>query len=318
MASPGRPRVVVVDDHPAVLEASANMLNQKFTVVGTATTGAAAVRCVADLNPDVVVMDVAMPELNGFQAWSQIRLNGSKARVVFLSNFAGEDFVLAALRDGASAFVDKSRMQRDLIAAVGHALSGRSWTPHCGVLPRWRPRTGRAHDVQFYRSDAFLVHAVASFFESALDEGDAVVSIASEPHRRALETEFSARGFDVRELETSARYSPLDSAAALDAVLVNGGPNRDRFYSLLDPIVERARAASTIAHVTVFGEVAPILCAAGRVEEMTELEAIADEFVASRGISLLCAYSTEYLHDDETGLMNRICDRHAAIVPALA
>ena len=150
---------------------------------------------------------------------------------MFLSSYAGEEYVLAGVSQGASAFVTKSRMERDLLTAVDHAQAGRTFIPCAGALPRWRPRSGRRHDLQLYDTDAFLVDAVMTFFDNALQAGDSIVALATEPHRHAFDMELRARGFDVDALIASGRYSAADAATALEAILVDGMPDRDLFMT---------------------------------------------------------------------------------------
>jgi len=309
-------RVVVVDDHPDVLKAAAAILDRKYDVVGTATSGAGAVELSLRLDPDVIVLDVAMPGLDGFQAAAQIRKAGSNARIVFLSNYAGEEYVLASISQGASAFVAKPRLERDLLAAVDHAQAGRMFIPSPGALPRWRPRPSRRHDLQLYTTDAFLVDAVVTFFDNALEAGDSIIAVASEPHRHALDLELRARGLDVDALSVAGRYSAFDATTALEAIVLDGMPDRDKFMTLLDPMLERGLAAASGSppQVTLFGEIAPILCANRQFDAMLRLEQIADEAAASRPMSILCGYSTECLHDDGTDLMASVCGKHAVIV----
>jgi len=309
-------RVVVVDDHPDVLKAAAAILDRKYDVVGTATSGAGAVELSLRLDPDVIVLDVAMPGLDGFQAAAQIRKAGSNARIVFLSNYAGAEYVLASISQGASAFVAKPRLERDLLAAVDHAQAGRMFIPSPGALPRWRPRPSRRHDLQLYTTDAFLVDAVVTFFDNALEAGDSIIAVASEPHRHALDLELRARGLDVDALSVAGRYSAFDATTALEAIVLDGMPDRDKFMTLLDPMLERGLAAASGSppQVTLFGEIAPILCANRQFDAMLRLEQIADEAAASRPMSILCGYSTECLHDDGTDLMASVCGKHAVIV----
>ena len=131
---------MVVDDHPRVLEAARTILGRKYDVVGSATTGRGAVDLSLRLDPDAIVLDIDMPGLDGFQAAAQIRKAGSNARIVFLSNYAGEDYVLASVSQGASAFVAKARMEFDLLAAVDHPAIARSqWSLASVVIP-WMAR----------------------------------------------------------------------------------------------------------------------------------------------------------------------------------
>jgi len=311
-----RPRVLVVDDHPVVLNAVAEILNSRCEVVGAESTGAAAIDASARLDPDAIVLDVAMPGLDGFQTATRIRKAGARARIVFLSNFIGEDYVLGGMSHGASGFVTKPRMTVDLLPALDHALAGRAFIPLAGALPRWRERAGRPHDLLTYATDTFLIDSVLTFYDNALEAGDSIIAVASKSHLQALDDGFAARGLDVAALTSSGRYTSADSSSALDAILVNGMPDRQRLDALLDSILERALAASIAStpHATMFGEIAPILCGRGDYDAMLSLEQLADEFVRTRPISLLCAYSTATTLDP--AVHAGICGKHDAIVPA--
>ena len=94
--------------------------------------GDALVRASAQLKPDVCVIDISMPQLNGIDAAIKMRENGSEAKVVFLTVNEDSDFVRAALRTGALGYVLKSRMASDLCGAINGAISGRLFvSPSC-------------------------------------------------------------------------------------------------------------------------------------------------------------------------------------------
>jgi len=318
VSAAARSRVVIADDHPGVREALTALLGTTFDVVDAVGDGLAAVEAVLRLCPDVVVLDVAMPGLDGFQAASRIAASGSAARIVFLSNYAGDDFVLTGLSKGAFGFVSKLHLSRDLIPAIRRALAGRTFMPSAGVLPRWRRPPGRRHDVQLYRSDGFLTRAVIGFFENALEEGHSIIAVASASHLHALDEELRARHRDVTALTDAGRYSWHESTAVLESILdADGRPDATLFRAALDPLLDRALAAATSSppHVSMFGEIAPILCARGEFEHMRRLEGIAGDFEAARPLSILCGYSTECLAGDE-GLSAHICAAHSTVVPA--
>ena len=117
--------VVLADDHPAVLRSASELLASRFTVVAEVSDGRSAVEAVARLNPDVAVLDIMMPELNGIGAAREIRRNRSCVKIVFLTVQNDRDYVSAALEAGASGYVLKSRMRSDLLSAVEHALVDR-------------------------------------------------------------------------------------------------------------------------------------------------------------------------------------------------
>jgi DNA-binding NarL/FixJ family response regulator len=309
-------RVVVADDHRDFGDAATRILTHTCDVVATVRDGASAIAATSEFNPDVVVLDVGMPGLDGFQTASRIKASGSSARIVFLSNFTGDDFVLAGVTRGASAFVAKSEMLHDLAEAVSHVAEGRSFVPSASVLPQWRRETGHRHDLLPYTTDEVLVNAVMGFFDSALDAGDSIVAVVTAPHRKALDAEFKRRGVNIAAMADSGRYTTVDSAEALESVLAGGIPDGGLFAAAMDTLVERGCSAATGSnpHVTIFGEIAPLLYARGDRDGMLRLEQIAGEYTATRQASILCCYSTGCL--DDTPVYAGICGHHSTVVSA--
>jgi DNA-binding NarL/FixJ family response regulator len=128
--------VLLADDHEAFLRQVRIVLSQEFEVVGSATNGRDAVVEVERLDPDVLVIDIAMPILNGFEAVSRLRSN-LRAKVVFLTFHEDHEFVRAAFSAGASAYVIKSRVVTDLVPAIREAMEGRRY-----VSPSVQPEKG--------------------------------------------------------------------------------------------------------------------------------------------------------------------------------
>jgi DNA-binding NarL/FixJ family response regulator len=103
------------------------LLEQEFEVVGTADDGQALIEAAARMLPEVLVVDISMPVLNGIEAAHRLRETGSTTRVVFLTTYEDIDYVHAALATGALGYVVKSRMNTDLCLAINEALAGRSF-----------------------------------------------------------------------------------------------------------------------------------------------------------------------------------------------
>ena len=122
-----RPRILIADDHQLVLERVQTLLNSAFDVIGSAHNGRELVVEAMRLNPDVIVVDISMPEVDGLQAARQLRENGSTAKVVFLTIHAEDDFVKACRAEGALGYVVKRHMKSDLIPAIHAALSNQSF-----------------------------------------------------------------------------------------------------------------------------------------------------------------------------------------------
>lgn len=119
-----RPRVLLADDHIEFLEAEIALLGPHFDLVGTASDGASLVSEVGRLNPDVVVIDITMPVMNGIDAVHELMQSGSTAKFVFLTIHSNEEFVKACLEEGALGYVWKSRMKAHLIPAIYAVLEG--------------------------------------------------------------------------------------------------------------------------------------------------------------------------------------------------
>ena len=122
-----RRRVLLADDHEDFLALTARLLEPDFDVVQTVGDGKALLAAVASLDPDVVVLDISMPVLNGIEATRQLKAKASRAKMVFLTVYRDPDYIRAALAAGALGYVVKCRLVSDLLLALREALAGRSF-----------------------------------------------------------------------------------------------------------------------------------------------------------------------------------------------
>nr|WP_274535095.1 response regulator transcription factor [Streptomyces sp. CB02460] len=125
-APPPPVRVVLADDQPLVRTALRMVMadTPDIEVVGEAGTGEEAVRLAARLAPDVVVMDIRMPGMDGIEATERITAQGGEAHVLVLTTFDDDDYVYGALRAGAAGFLVKDMALDDILAAVRVVASG--------------------------------------------------------------------------------------------------------------------------------------------------------------------------------------------------
>ena len=122
-----RPRIFLADDHREFLEAEVGLLCSHFELVGTASDGISLVSEVRRLNPDVVVVDITMPLMNGIDAVEKLTKSGCTTRFVFLTINTGEEFVAACREVGALGYVWKSQIKTHLIPAIYAVLENRTY-----------------------------------------------------------------------------------------------------------------------------------------------------------------------------------------------
>jgi DNA-binding NarL/FixJ family response regulator len=120
----GKIRVVLADDHQLVIANVRRALDASFEVVETVENGQQAIDAVRLLSPDILVIDISMPVLNGLEAARLLQAQNCRTKIVFLTVHEDRDFVEAAFSAGASAYVTKPRLRTDLVAAIREALRG--------------------------------------------------------------------------------------------------------------------------------------------------------------------------------------------------
>jgi DNA-binding NarL/FixJ family response regulator len=123
----GKVRLLLADDHETILERVRMVLGHEFDIVGAVRNGRDAVLEVQRLDPDVLVIDISMPVLNGLQAVSQLRSAHSRTKVIFLTVHEDQDFVAAAFSAGASGYVTKAQLTTELATAIREVLEGHTY-----------------------------------------------------------------------------------------------------------------------------------------------------------------------------------------------
>jgi DNA-binding NarL/FixJ family response regulator len=122
-----RPRILLADDHPAVLKATTALLELQFDIIGNATDGKTLVSEALRLCPDVIVADITLPFLSGIDAAHRLRESAPSAKIVFLTVHSEQQFVEACIAEGALGYVLKSHMKVHLIPAIRAALVGQAY-----------------------------------------------------------------------------------------------------------------------------------------------------------------------------------------------
>jgi DNA-binding NarL/FixJ family response regulator len=120
-------RILLADDHTLVLEAFTKLLESRFEIVGTATDGRALLEKAEQLRPDVVLMDLSMPILNGFQAGERLKKLLPQVKTIVLTMTEDADVAADVLRSWASGFLLKKSASGELVRAIEEVLKGKSF-----------------------------------------------------------------------------------------------------------------------------------------------------------------------------------------------
>jgi len=122
-----RPTILIADDESAMLERVRRLLESEFCIVGTAPDGEALLAAAERLKPDLILADISMPVLNGFEAARRLKSASPEARIIFLTVHEEPTVVMEALGIGVKGYVIKRSAAQDLIAAIREVLQGRSF-----------------------------------------------------------------------------------------------------------------------------------------------------------------------------------------------
>ena len=124
-----RARILVADDHEEVRKTIVRLLKRQFEVLAAVGDGEAFLEAVAQMKPDLCVLDISMPNMSGIEVAHRIKQSDSQIRIVFLTLHDDFDLRAAALATGAEGYVTKARMGGDLLFAVKEVLAGRRFCP---------------------------------------------------------------------------------------------------------------------------------------------------------------------------------------------
>ena len=171
------------------------------------------------MKPDLIVLDIGLPKLNGIEAARRIRQLSPNSKIVLLSQNNDLDVVRAALGAGALGYVRKTDAQSELLLAVDAALQGKQFVS--GSMKGYKPadvlatKAPHRHEVLFYPDDAAFLDSCTRYIAAALGAGDVAAVVATESHRDKLFQRLRAEGLDVDAEMKHGRYISLDVAKTL-------------------------------------------------------------------------------------------------------
>jgi len=337
-------RVLVVDDYEPFRRFACSTLGQRpdLQVIGEASDGLESVHKAEELKPDLIVLDIGLPTLNGIEVARRIRKLSPECKILFMSQVSSVDVARAAFSTGAMGYVVKAHAGSELLAAVEAVCRGSrfvskglSGLDRSGATDPQAPghffeqeaapppvpdqaKAKHSHEVHFYSDDAAFLLGLAGFVETALDAGNPVIVVASESHRNDLLETLLARGIDGAAAMEQGLYLSLDVYQALSTFMVGDLPDSTRFLKIFrDLLSSTARAANgKHARVAACGEFAPTLWAQGKADAAIQVEHLTDEVAKTGNVDILCGYVLNSLQrDQESHIYERICAEHSAVFP---
>jgi hypothetical protein len=186
-------------------------------------------------------------------------------------------------------------------------------------VPDWTLVGHRAHAVQFYENDRFLIDLLSRFVGASLVAGDSAVVVATPRHREALAERLRGVGFNLMVPRNQKRYISFDVADTLAKFMRDDMPDPVLFSETIGPVIEDARDAARTGRgrVAVFGEMVALLWAEGNIEAALHLEELWNRIAEVYSFSLCCAYPMSgFAGNPHAAPFLKICAQHTHVFPA--
>jgi CheY-like chemotaxis protein len=294
--------ILVVEDHAPFRRLICSALQRAGFGTIQAEDGVEGVRKTGELQPDVILLDINLPKMHGFEVAEQVRRLAPRARLLFMSQESSKDIVRKALSLGAHGYIQKVSAATDLLPAIDTVLAGQRFVSRSvAFTDATDAPAARRHEILFCADDAAVVDSMTRYITAALNDADAAIILATEPHRARLLQELRTQGLDIDGAIERGACRSFDADVAPDPV---------RFIEAIDSVrAAAARAGKAHPRVAFCGERAGRLWAAGRTAEAVQLEQLCGELAPD--VDILCVYPVPYTNDDQA--LTRICAEHTAV-----
>ena len=179
--------ILLVEDHASFRRLiSTELQRREECQVIEAADGLEAIEKAEQLQPDLILLDINLPKMNGFEVAKLVRRLAPAARVLFLSQESSPDLVRKALSLGVDGYVQKLSAGSDLLPAIAAALAGRRFVSRGVAFDEPAEVAARRHEILFCSDDEAIVDAAARYVAAALNGADSAIVLVTEVHRTQL------------------------------------------------------------------------------------------------------------------------------------
>jgi len=312
-------KILIVDDFEPFRRFLCALLQREPTlqVTGQASDGLEAVQLAEELQPDLILLDVGLPRLNGIEAARRIREVAPDSRILFVSHESSGELIGETVRLGAKGYIHKSHILGDLLLAIDKVFAGEQFVSRGLEIKQDRPTRARIrHEVQFYSADAVLLDTFTRFVGGALKTGNPAVILATSSHRESLVGRLKGEGFDIEGQMQQGTFLALDANDTLSTIKQSGAPDAVRFFEYLCGHIRAAAKAAKVERprVAICDECVGLLCAEGNVDAALQIETTGNHLCKSDdSIEVMCAYPLTAFRAPDDDCFKSICAAHTAI-----
>jgi DNA-binding NarL/FixJ family response regulator len=264
--------------------------SQQYEVLGEAADGMEAIQRAKDLQPDLILLDIGLPKLNGMAAAQEIRQVAPLAKLLFVTMESSREVIKQAFRVGAHGYLHKMRFQLDLMSAIEGVLAGSRFLN--GDLAIGNAIAHRKHEVHFYSDENLILQRAARLIGASLKMDGVAVALTTPAHREDLAERLAAQSVDVSSAMRKGTYVCVDAMEAISTITSNGVPDSAEFFALLNEALQPAAKATgqDTPHVVVFGECCGLLHAAGHHDVCVDIEKAGNDMTRGPRTHVMCAY----------------------------
>ena len=296
-------RILVVEDHAPFRHLICTALQRRAEFqIFEAADGLEAVQKAEELQPDLILLDINLPKLHGFEVAKRIRRLAPRARLLFLSQESSPEIVRKALSLGAHGYIQKMSAATDLLPAIDAVLAGQRFVSRSVAFaePADAPAP-RRHEILFCPDDAAIVDGFTRYVAAALNAADAAIVLVTESHRTRLLQELRTQGVDIDgAIERGTCLSSMPTSHPTQSDF----SRRSTVCVRPPPEPGRRIPASPFAG-NVLDACGP---QAERRRRFSSNNSVAN---CAHDVDILCVYPVPYTNDDQA--LTRICAEHTAV-----